>query len=107
MFRTSFTKPNRYLSPRGEKIQTGLRKMTCITNRRSPSLAIQIDLDSIYMYKLKILQLPNTSLQKIVLSADTLPNYQFLDWSKLKAFADDKINITQIHVQIRACLGKV
>ena len=24
-----------------------------------------------------------------------LPNDKFLDWSKLKAFADDKINVTQ------------
>ena len=26
---------------------------------------------------------------------NSLPNDTFLDWSKLKAFADDKINVTQ------------
>ena len=27
----------------------------------------------------------------------SLPNDKFLDWSKLKAFADDKINVTKLH----------
>ena len=26
---------------------------------------------------------------------NSLPKYKFLDWSKLKAFADDKINVTE------------
>ena len=26
---------------------------------------------------------------------NSLPNDRFLDWSKLKAFADDKINVTE------------
>ena len=29
------------------------------------------------------------------LSFNPLPNDQFLDWSKLKAFADEKMNVTQ------------
>ena len=28
---------------------------------------------------------------------DSLPNDKILDWSKLKAFADDKINVTEKH----------
>ena len=28
------------------------------------------------------------------LSLNSLPNDNFLDWSKLKAFADDKIDVT-------------
>ena len=26
---------------------------------------------------------------------NSLPNHKYLDWSKLKAFADDKINVTE------------
>ena len=33
-----------------------------------------------------------------------IPNNKFLDWSKLKAFADDKINVTE---NIKFVLGKV
>ena len=29
-----------------------------------------------------------------LLTLNPLPNNKFLDWSKLKAFADDKINVT-------------
>ena len=28
---------------------------------------------------------------------NSLPNNRFLDWSKLKAFADNKINVTELH----------
>ena len=34
---------------------------------------------------------------------NSLPNYKFLDWSKLKAFADDKINVTQ---KLKFALGQ-
>ena len=33
---------------------------------------------------------------------NSLPNNKFLDWSKFKAFADDKINLTLKH---KFCLG--
>ena len=33
--------------------------------------------------------------QNGILNFNSLPNEKFLDWSKLKAFADDKINMTQ------------
>ena len=33
------------------------------------------------------------SLSKPIPSTDSLPNNKVLDWSKLKAFADDKINL--------------
>ena len=34
----------------------------------------------------------------------TLPNDKILDWSKLKSFADDKINVTE---QLKFVLGRV
>ena len=34
----------------------------------------------------------------------TLPNYKILDWSKLKAFADNKINVTE---KLKFNLGRV
>ena len=33
-----------------------------------------------------------------------LPNHKFLDWSKLKAFADDKINVA---ARLKFVLGRV
>ena len=35
---------------------------------------------------------------------NSLPNDKILDWSKLKAFADDKINVT---VKLKFSLGRV
>ena len=35
---------------------------------------------------------------------NSLPNDKFLAWSKLKAFADDKINVKEI---LKCCLGRV
>ena len=46
-------------------------------------------------------------LLKIHLSTylfNSLPNDKILDWSKLKAFADDKINVT---VKLKFSLGRV
>ena len=40
------------------------------------------------------------------LTLNSLPNDIFLRWSKLKAFADDTINVTQIHV-LKFVLGRV
>ena len=35
---------------------------------------------------------------------NSLPNDKFLDWSKLKALADDKINVTE---KLKFVLGRV
>ena len=35
---------------------------------------------------------------------NSLPNERILDWSKLKAFADDKINVTE---KLKFVLGRV
>ena len=37
-------------------------------------------------------------------SSNSLPNDKILDWSKLKAFADDKINVTE---KLKFVLGRV
>ena len=37
-------------------------------------------------------------------SRNSLPDNKYLDWSKLKAFADDKINVTQ---KLKFMLGRV
>ena len=31
---------------------------------------------------------------------NSLPNNSFLDWSKFKAFADDKLNVTEIIISV-------
>ena len=38
---------------------------------------------------------------------NSLPNAKFLDWSKLKAFADDKINGTQKFKFVSARVGNI
>ena len=43
-------------------------------------------------------------LTKFKVCLNSLPNDKFLDWSKLKAFADDKINVTDI---LKVVLGQV
>ena len=39
----------------------------------------------------------------ILLSVNSLPNDKILDWSNLKAFADDQINVTQ---ELKFVLGR-
>ena len=39
-----------------------------------------------------------------IFNFNSLPNNKFLDWSKLKAFADEKFNITQT---LKFVLGRV
>ena len=34
------------------------------------------------------------------MSFNSLPNSKFLEWSKLKAFADDKLNITKMTISL-------
>ena len=34
-------------------------------------------------------------MNNIIVPINTLPNDKILDWSKLKAFADDKINVDE------------
>ena len=41
------------------------------------------------------LLLGHPTLRYTILSFNSLPNYTFLDWSKFKVFADDKLNVTQ------------
>ena len=41
---------------------------------------------------------------KIVLIHNSLPNNKFLDWSKLKGFADDKLNATK---KLKFVLGRI
>ena len=51
---------------------------------------------SVWTIKSKILMLGKLTL--------TLPNDKILDWSKLKAFADDKINVNQ---KLKFDLGRI
>ena len=51
---------------------------------------------SVWTIKFKILMLGKLTL--------TLPNDKILDWSKLKAFADDKINVNQ---KLKFDLGRI
>ena len=41
-----------------------------------------------------------TPIYVLVLDTNSLPNEKFLDWTKLKAFAGEKINVPQIDVQV-------
>ena len=43
-------------------------------------------------------------LQQVSTCVNSLPNHKILDWSKLKAYADDKINVTQ---KLKFALGRV
>ena len=40
----------------------------------------------------------------LIYPLNSLPNDKILDWSRLKAFADDKINVDE---KFKFCLGKV
>ena len=43
-------------------------------------------------------------LQHIIYRFNSLPNYKFLDWSKMKPFAEDEINLAE---KLKFVLGKV
>ena len=45
-----------------------------------------------------------TLVQFVVKKFNSLPNDKILDWSKLKAFADEKINVTE---KLKFVLGRV
>ena len=57
-----------------------------------------------FFYKCLSFELQLDSIKILVLYAfNSLPNYKSLDWSKIKAFADDKINVTE---KLKSGLGR-